>query len=231
MSGEKTPGDKTPLETVVKADIEAVVAPTDPKQNTIKLAIDYGPLAVFVLTYVIAKFVLKMADKSEPLIWASSLLAGASVIAVIAGWLIEKRIAWIALVSAIIGIPSAIMTVVFHNTVFFKIKMTIIDALIGSVLLGGLALKKQPLKALLGEALPLKEAAWPRLTLYYALFYYAMAAANEVVWRTQSDAVYVTWKGASIIGGPILLALCLVPYLMKNMIIAETAEDKAKPGA
>lgn len=223
--------EKSQVESVVTSDLEAVMAPTDPKQNNVKLAIDYGPLAIFILTFIVCKFVLRMPDKSEPLIWASSMLAGASVIAVIAGLILEKRIAWIALVSALIGIPSAIMTVVFHNTLFFKIKMTIIDVLIGSVLLGGLALKKQPLKALLGEALPLKDAAWPRLTLYYAIFYFAMAAANEFVWRTQSDAMYVTWKGASIIGGPILLALCLMPYLMKNMIVAETTDDKAKPDA
>ena len=62
------------------------------------------------------------------------------------------------------------LTVIFKNPVFIKIKMTLIDALIGGVLLGGLALKKQPLKVLLGDALKLKDEAWPRMTLCYALF-------------------------------------------------------------
>ncbi len=115
------------------------------------------------------------------------------------------------------------MTVYFHNPMFVKIKMTIVDALIGAILLGAVLLKKEPLKALLGDSLKLKDAAWPRLTLYYALFYFAMAALNEVIWRTQSNGVWVTWKLASIVGGPILLTLCLMPFLMKNLI---SSDDK-----
>ncbi len=103
--------------------------------------------------------------------------------------------------------------------------MTIVDALIGGLLLGALALKKQPLKYLLGDSLKLKDTAWAPLTLYYALFYLAMAAVNEVVWRTQSDAVWVSWKMGSIIGGPVLLAVCLLPFLMKNMV---SSEDESK---
>jgi len=113
------------------------------------------------------------------------------------------------------------LTVLFKDPVFIKIKMTIIDGLIGAVLLGGLALKKQPLKALLGDALKLKDEAWPKLTLSYALFYLAMAAINEAVWRTQSTDVWATWKIGSMIGGPILFSILMLPFMMKNMIVDE----------
>ncbi|MGN6422048.1 MAG: inner membrane-spanning protein YciB [Asticcacaulis sp.] len=197
-----------------------------PKQNTVKLAVDYGPLIAFGLTFLVCRF-LKLTDKSEPLIIASGVLGVASLFAFIGGLLLEKRIAWIPLLSALIAIPFSLLTVFFHDTVFVKIKMTIIDVLIGSVLIGGLLLKKQPLKALLGEALKLKETAWPRLTLYYALFYFAMAAINEVVWRTQSDDVWVTWKMISIIGGPVVFSIALLPFLMKNMLVEPDTDGQA----
>ncbi|HWU51014.1 MAG TPA: septation protein IspZ [Asticcacaulis sp.] len=198
----------------------------EPKQNTVKLAVDYGPLIAFGLTFLVCRF-LKMTDKSEPLIIASGVLGVASLLAFVGGLLLEKRIAWIPLLSALIAIPFSLLTVFFHDTVFVKIKMTIIDVLIGSILVGGLLLKKQPLKALLGEALKLKETAWPRLTLYYALFYFAMAAINEVVWRTQSDDVWVTWKMISIIGGPVVFSIALLPFLMKNMLVEPDTDGQA----
>ncbi len=209
--------DKDIVETAAEANPEIAANPAEPQQNYIKMAVDYGPVIAFGVTFF-ACSVLKLVPKGDALIWASGVLAAASIVAVIAGLVLEKRVAWIALVSAMIAIPFSILTVVFHNPVFVKVKMTIIDALIGAILMGALALKKQPLKALLGDSLKLKDEAWGPLTLYYALFYFLMAGVNEVVWRTQPDNVWVTWKLGSIIGGPVLLTLCLMPFLLKNMV-------------
>lgn len=208
---------------------ELALQSDEPKQNYIKLAVDYGPLIAFGLTFLVCRF-LKMTDKSEPLIIASGVLGIASLLAFVGGLLLEKRVAWIPLLSALIAIPFSLLTVFFHDTVFVKIKMTIIDVLIGGILIGGLLLKKQPLKALLGEALKLKDEAWPRLTLYYALFYFTMAAINEIVWRTQTDDVWVTWKMVSIIGGPVAISIALLPFMMKNMILDDD-KDKDQGGS
>ena len=220
--GDKVAGEvaKNLEQTVVKANPELALNPKTPLQNNIKMAVDYGPLLAFGATFLVCHF-LKLPNKSDALIIASGMLGAASLVALIAGFLAEKRLAWIPLVSCLITIPFSILTVVFKDPVFVKIKMTIVDALIGSLLLGGLALKKAPLKALLGETLRLKDAAWPRLTLYYAVFYYAMAVINECVWRTQSDDVWVTWKMISIIGGPVAFSIVLLPFLMKNMLPPE----------
>lgn len=215
--------DPKPLETALKADPELALKPSEPKQNWVKIGVDYGPLIAFGVAFFGSKFLFRLPDP-DPLIWASGSLAVASVVALIVGFVAEKRLAWIPLAAAAIGIPFAILTVVFHDGVFIKIKMTIVNVLIAGVLLGGLALKKQPLKALVGEALKLKDEAWPKLTLYYALFYLAMAGVNEYIWRTQTDSVWATWKMFSLIGGPILFSLALFPFLMKNMI---QPDDKA----
>lgn len=212
------------METALKADPELAVNPTQPKQNWIKTGVDYGPLIAFGAAFLIAR-VLKL-EGSMPLVYASAALAAASVIALVVGFVAEKRIAWIPLAAAAIGIPFAILTVVFKDGMFVKIKMTIVNVIIAGVLLGGVALKKQPLKALLGEALKLRDEAWPKLTVFYALFYLALAAVNEVVWRTQTDSVWVTWKMVSMIGGPVVFSIALLPFLMKNMITAENPAAK-----
>lgn len=209
-----------------EANPELALEPGEPKQNYVKMAVDYGPLIAFGLTFFICK-IFKLVPAADSLIWASGVLGAAAVLALIGGLLAERRIAWIPLVSCLITIPMTILTVVFHDATFVKIKMTIVDVLIGGILLGALAFKKQPLKLLLGEALKLKDTAWPKLTVYYALFYLAMAGVNEVIWRTQSDEFWLTWKLVSMIAGPILLSICLLPFLMKNMITDQPA-DKAQ---
>ncbi|MDV6332092.1 inner membrane-spanning protein YciB [Asticcacaulis sp. 201] len=199
-----------------EANPELALKPEAPKQNTIKMVVDYGPLVAFGLTFF-ACSALKLVEKPMALVWASGVLGAASVVALIAGLIMEKRVAWIPLMSCLITIPFSVLTVVFKDPTFVKIKMTIVDAIIGSILLGALVLKKEPLKALLGDSLKLKDAAWPKLTIYYALFYYAMGATNEVIWRTQSDDFWVTWKLVSMIGGPIAFSIVLLPFLMKNL--------------
>jgi len=225
-----TEPERKPIEIAGEANPELALKPGEPKQNWIKIGVDYGPLICFGLAFVIVPHLIRSPDKEAPLIWASGVLAVASVVALITGFVAEKRIAWLALVTAVLGIPFAVLTVIFRDGVFIKIKMTIIDALIGGILLGGLALKKQPLKALLADTLKLKDEAWPRLTLYYALFYLAMAACNEAVWRTQTTAVWVTWKMVSIIGGPVLFSVLMLPFMMRNMVVDEPA-GAAKPAA
>lgn len=208
---------------------ELALKPGEPKQNYIKMVVDYGPLVAFGLTFLVCS-VLKLVPKGDALIWASGVLGAASLVALILGLVAEKRIAWIPLMSCLITIPFSFLTVWFHNPIFVKVKMTIVDVIIGSILIGGVLLKKEPLKVLLGETLKLKDAAWPRLTVYYGLFYFAMAAINEVVWRTQSDAFWLTWKMVSIIGGPVLLAVVLLPFMMKNMITEAADETTTKAG-
>src|SRR3546814_17981828 len=73
-------------------------------------------------------------------------------------------------------------------------KPTIVQLIFAAVLLGGLAFRKPLLKPLLGSAWPLDEAGWHKLTLRFALFFLAMAALNEAVWRTQSTDFWVTFK-------------------------------------
>ncbi len=222
-----TEPEKKPLEMAGEANPELALKPGEPQQNWVKMGVDYGPIAIFALTMIVSN-ILKIGAKEDRIIYASAGLAIASVVALVVGLVAEKRIAWIAVVTAALGIPFSVLTVIFKDPVFIKIKMTIIDGLIGAVLLIGLALKKQPLKALLGEALKLKDEAWPRMTLYYAVFYLAMAAINEVVWRTQSTDVWATWKIGSMIGGPIVFSIALLPFMMKNMIV-DAPTVAAKP--
>ena len=70
-------------------------------------------------------------------------------------------------------------------------KPTMINLLFAGVLLVGLLVRRNLLlKLLLGEAFDLTEEGWRQLTYRWIVFFIALAALNEIVWRNfQRDHV------------------------------------------
>jgi len=91
----------------------------------------------------------------------------------------------------------------------------VMNSLFGVVLLGGLILRKNPLKMLLGDAVKMPEEGWRKLTLNYGLFFLALAAVNEVVWRTQPDDIWVVFRFPGLLILSVLFSFAQVPLMMK----------------
>jgi intracellular septation protein len=89
------------------------------------------------------------------------------------------------------------------------------------VLLGGLAMRKHPLKLVLGDAFEMPESAWRALTLRYGLFFVALAVLNEIVWRTQSDSVWVVFRFPGLAILTVLFSLSQAPMLAKYLKTGE----------
>src|SRR3546814_3289207 len=92
---------------------------------------------------------------------------------------------------------------------------------------GGRACRKPLLKPLLGSAWPLDEAGWHKLTLRFALFFLAMAALNEAVWRTQSTDFWVTFKVFGILGLTFVFVASQV-FFMRTHMLAEDDEARSE---
>ena len=95
-------------------------------------------------------------------------------------------------------------------------------------MVGGLALKKNPLKALLGESLKMPDAAWRGLTLRYGLYFVAVAVANEVVRNTQSDAFWVNFRTA-LLPLALVFSLSQTPFMMKHLQKPEEGDATPEP--
>ena len=86
------------------------------------------------------------------------------------------------------------LTIYFDNEIFFKMKPTIINLLFSGILYGGEVFKKPLLKYLLGGTLKLQDEGWSILTKRWVSFFIALAILNEIVWRTQSTDIWVSFK-------------------------------------
>ena len=113
------------------------------------------------------------------------------------------------------------LTLVFHDPNFIKIKPTASNLAFSITLFIGLWLKRNPLGWLLGDALPLPDEAWRKLTLRYALFFLAMALLNEIVRRTQPEPVWVLFRMPGLIVLAVLFSLTQVPFMMKYLRTVE----------
>ena len=98
------------------------------------------------------------------------------------------------LITAILVIIFGALTIYFQDPRFIKMKPTILYLVFGVALLGGLYLKKPVLEIVLDNAMPLTEEGWRILTLRWGLLFFALAILNEIVWRTQSNNVWVVFQ-------------------------------------
>lgn len=179
--------------------------------------VDYGPLAIFFIVYLLSG-----------LMAATAAVILASLAALALAWSIERRAPLMPLITAGVLAIFGGLTLWLNDETFIKMKPTIVQALIGAILLGGLAIGRSPLKVLLGAMLPpMAEAAWRQLTLRYAVFFVVMAAVNEVVWRTQSTDFWVTFKVFGILTLTLLFAVSQVPFLTRHRLEGAEVERGA----
>lgn len=193
----------------------------------LRQAVDFGGLVAWGLTYVFLSKVRHLPDQ-EALIQATWVLIAGSAIALLVGWLVEKRLAWLPLLTGVFAVIFGGLTLILHNADIIKMKITALDSLFAAILLGGLVIGRNPGKAVLGDAVDMPDAAWRTLTLRYGLFFLAGAIANEVVWRTQPDDTWVMFK-FGLMGAAFVFALANVPFMMKHMKDPETKDVLPEP--
>jgi len=143
--------------------------------------------------------------------WA---LVALSAAALTLSLVLERRIAPIPAFSGGAALLFGGLSLALHRNDLLQMKMSIVDGLLGAALFGGLVLKRNPLKLVLGSALTLPDRAWRVLTIRYGLFFWASAVANEIVRRTQTPEVWATFRLVAIVAA-VLFGAAQFPLLRK----------------
>jgi intracellular septation protein len=179
--------------------------PAKPQLNPfVKLALDLGPLLLFfyanakpaLFLPLLAPLFPAIANDGERagIFVATAVFMVAVVVALAVSYALIRRLPLMAVVSLVIVLVFGGLTLVLHNDTFIKMKPTIIYALFGAVLFGGLLLRKPLLETVFDSVFHLSEDGWRILTLRWALFFLGMAVLNEIVWRTMSTDAWVNFK-------------------------------------
>jgi intracellular septation protein len=176
-----------------------------PKLNpTLKLVLDLGPLLVFFV-----------ANSRFGIFAATGAFMAAIVIALAVAYALTRHLPIMPLVTAVVVLVFGTLTLVLHDELFIKVKPTIIYVLFGGVLLVGLAFGKSLLGVVFDSVFHLTEEGWRRLTLRWALFFLALAVLNEIVWRTQTTDIWVSFKVFGVVPLTFVFAALQYPLLTK----------------
>ena len=190
----------------------------------VRAVVDYGGLVAWLVAFLVYARI-QHVPTSEALVRATWWLVGGSAVGLILGFATERRIALMPLIAGGAALVFGGLTLIFHDPRFIKIKPTAMNLVLAAVMLGGVLLKKNPLKVLFADALVLSEPAWRKLTVRYGLFFAFMAVLNEVVWRTQPDSIWVPFRFPGLLILSVLFSLTQVPAMMKDMKAAEAAAE------
>lgn len=206
----------------------------------IRSAVDFGAIAAFALAFLVLR--LRGLSGDEALVQATWALVAGAAVAVAVGLFVENRLALMPLLVGGFALVFGVLTLVFNDDLFVKLKVTVLNGSLAVALLGGVLLGKQPLKALLGTVIPVNDRAWRILTIRYGFFFLAVALVNEAVrsealvaWAAPKLGlnsvdpadVWVSFRGVLWIASS-AFGLAQVPLIMKNLV-GEGPVDPSAP--
>jgi intracellular septation protein len=188
-------GDKTPL------------------SPGLKLALDLGPLILFFI-----------ANARWGIFVGTALFMLAVLVSLAVSYALTRHLPLMAIVSGVVVSVFGALTLLLQDETFIKLKPTIIYVLFGAILIGGLMLGKPLLALIFDTVFDLDDEGWRKLTLRWGLFFFALAALNEIVWRTQSTDFWVSFKVFAIVPLTLAFAALQYPLLARHARKAEPRE-------
>jgi intracellular septation protein len=181
----------------------------------LKLALELGPLVLFFV-----------ANARWGIFTGTAVFMVAILIALAVSYALTRRLPIMAVVSGVIVTVFGGLTLLLQDETFIKVKPTIIYALFGATLLAGLVFRKPLLEIVFDSMFNLTEEGWRKLTLRWSLFFFFMAALNEVVWRTQSTDVWISFKLFGAVPLTFVFAALQYRLLLRHDASPEAAQAK-----
>jgi intracellular septation protein len=171
----------------------------------VKLALDIGPLLLFFV--INSKF---------GIFAATGAFMAAVVVALAVSYAMIRRFPVMTVVSAIIVMVFGGLTIFLHDDTFIKVKPTLIYLLFAVVLAGGLIFRKPLLSVVFDSMFHLTDEGWRKLTIRWSVFFFVMAALNEIVWRTQTTDFWVSFKLFGFVPLTFVFAMAQLPLMKKH---------------
>jgi intracellular septation protein len=196
----------------------------------LKLALELGPLLVFFFANLRGEWLVTsfpaLTELGGPLFVATALFMAATIISLVVSKIMLGHLPIMPFVSGIVVVIFGSLSIWLQNETFIKMKPTIVNALFGFALLGGLAFGKSLLGYVFNAAFQLDAEGWRKLTIRWGIFFLFLAVLNEVVWRNFSDSFWIAFKVWGTMPITIIFTMAQMPLVLKHSISTEAESEK-----
>ena len=181
-----------------------------------KFLFDLFPVILFFAAF-------KLAD----IYVATAVAIGATFLQIAALAVLRKRIDTMLWVSLGIIVVFGGATLALRDETFIKWKPTVLYWLFGAVLAGAdLLLRRNLIRAMLGEKVQLPDPVWARLNWSWVVFFVLMGGANLFVAFTFSTDQWVNFKLFGATGLMLLFVIGQALFLARHVQEAKPQEEK-----
>lgn len=212
---------------------ETETAPKKKGSGWLNVAIDYGPLLVFLGVYRFnAPADPNPAGELLAIIYGTGAFMVAAVIALISSRALLGKISPMLWFSTALIVGFGALTIFIGDPTFVQIKPTIIYALMGAALIVGFFMGRALLQILLEAAFEgVDEQGWLKLSRNWGIFFLFLAGLNEVL---RSQLSFESWLWAKFwVFMPLsfLFTFSQIPLLMKHGLSLDDGEEAANEKA
>ena len=203
------------------------MADEKPINPIVKQVLELGPTLAFFLIY------LRIRD--ETYVWNGTEYSGFIVsalvfvpillVAMAILWALTRKLSRMQVFTAFMVIFFGGLTAWFNDERFFKMKTTIVYGFMAGILGVGLLRGQSYLQYVMEEFLPMEPEGWMIFTRRMCGMFVVLAVGNEILWRTQSDEVWVVVETFAF---PAILAVFLVAqvFLLQRFLIEPPDDSK-----
>lgn len=192
----------------------------------VKTGLDLGPIVLFFVAYLALRDHVFLIGGRE---YSGFILVTAGFIPVMALatfilWRLTGTLSKMQVLTLVLVVLFGGLSVWLNDERFFKMKPTMIYLLFGGALAVGLLRGESYLRLLMEGLMPLNHEGWLKLTRRFMAFFFALAAANELVWRLMSTDVWVSFKTFG-------LPLAIMAFMLSQgrLLSAYAAEEESGP--
>ncbi len=180
-------------------------------QGVMRLLVDFGPLVVFFATYKLAGVGL------HGVLVATGAFMAAIVISAVAALVTFRKITPMLWLSTVLILSFGAITLYLRDPKFIQMKPTFYYVLLAGLLFVGLWRRKPLLRWLFGPVFPgLTEEGWLKLSRNWALFFIALAIANEILRAAVDFDTWLTLKVWGVTLVSFLFAMANMPMLLRH---------------
>lgn len=205
------------------------MAEQKPINPVLKQALELGPTLAFIVLYFRIKDEVYTFGDTE---YSGFIVAALVFVPVLLGamgvlWALTRTISRMQVFTAVMVIFFGGLTAWFNDERFFMMKTTLVYGTIAGLLGIGLLRGRSWLEWVMGDLMPMERQGWMIFTRRVALIFALLGIANEIVWRTQSEATWVILESFAF---PAVLVVFLVAQIaMLQQYLVEPVEETNEP--